>query len=205
MNTEIRPGYTTTGNGMEVYDVKAHIQRAFEQAEVGYPLRPREIQLAGRRDSIPSSSALTLDAVKAALQGALHHSPIEGIVVNYDSYGKLIAYRKGDLPASPGALNDPAVECCGRNAVNCDCHPLKVMMAETRAKLGNRAEEVTDRARDLAIALIASPGYSCDDVDIQGETLDNTVQTLFMLGFMLRPELMGHHEEALLGGTKEDA
>lgn len=203
MNTEMRPGYTTTGSGMEVYDIQAHIQRAFEGQPVGKTMRPREIQMRGRRDNIPSSKAVILDVIKARLRAALHYTPIEGIVVDYDFKGKLVAYRKGELPTSSGAINNPAVECCGRDAANCDCHPLAVMMAEARKALGDRAEEVTDRARDLAIALIASPGYTCDDVDINGDTLDGNVQTLFMLGFMLKPELMGHHEEALLGGNKE--
>jgi len=207
VNTEKpREGFMLTGSGVEVYDVKAHIQRAFEDMPIGKYLRPREIQVAGRRPLIRESNFVGLDVIKQRLRGALHGEPIEGIVVDYDTDGKLIAYRKA-LASSTGAFNDPTVECCGRDAADCDCHPLQIMMAETRKRLNEKvgslvADQIVNRARELAIALIASPGFTTDETDIHGVALGDTVQTLFTLGFMREPDLMSHHEEALL--NKQD-
>lgn len=288
-----RPGFTLVNN-VEIYDVRAHILRAFEGVPAGQYLRPREIQLLGRRDEISSSQGLLLDRIKVALRHAVEGATkIEGLVADYDATGKLIAYAKEEIVSTDKeptldnlkqavqegdntrarqilmsgdmglaaelnqhfkAFNDPTVECCGRDAADCDCPTfevgdmvcerpenrklpentfgkvtdvtngrvkvqwlnrnaapttgspdsfvkltdLAVMYADAYLALGDRAEEIEDRARELSISIIVTGGFDSQDSDMLGDAMGDTVQTHLMIAFMRQPEMMDHHEEAML-------
>lgn len=81
-------------------------------------------------------------------------------------------------------------------------HPMARMYYEALAVHGKDSEEVEDRARELAISIIVTGGYDSTDEDILGEPMGDMVQTALMLAFIRRPEMMDHHEEALLGASR---
>lgn len=79
-------------------------------------------------------------------------------------------------------------------------HPLSRMYYEALAIHGDKSEEIEDRARDLAIAIIVTGGFDCMDSDMLGDEMGDTVQTALMLAFVRQPEMMEHHEEAHMIG-----
>lgn len=45
-------------------------------------------------------------------------------------------------------------------------------------------EATADRARDVALAIIQASNLDCDSLDLMGEPVGDTVQTLLMTAFM---------------------
>lgn len=65
---------------------------------------------------------------------------------------------------------------------------------EVRARIARelgdkRLSDIEDMARDSAIDLIKRKGHGPTDVDLFGETVDNTVQAALMVAFMLFPDM----------------
>lgn len=87
------------------------------------------------------------------------------------------------------SLNDPTVECCGRDAADCDCHPLAVMYAKVKERHGGNGADVEDMAREVAIAVISTAGYGTEDTDIMGEPIGGFVQSLLMAAIMRVPAI----------------
>lgn len=64
------------------------------------------------------------------------------------------------------------------------------MYAEARHLNGCQADEVEDRARELAISIIVTGGFDSSDSDLGGDAMGDTVQTHLMVAFMRQPEMM---------------
>lgn len=186
----VRKGYRLTGSGFEVYDTKAHIKRAFEDLPIGASLNMKQIQDKGQRDDIPSSKSVLLSVIMVRVQALCEgRQSIEGLAGNYDDEGRCIVYKVMDEESMPKAINNPTVECCGRDVADCDCHPLAIMYAEARRKHGGPDCDMEEMAREVAIDLIVTSGYDSSDKDALGEPIGDTVQSLLMVALMRAPEI----------------
>lgn len=85
----LRPGYRLLSNGRQAYDIKAHINRAFEEVAPGVRLTVRDVLVAGQREDIPASYELGMGALVARL----HWMSPRGIVVERDEDGRTVAYK----------------------------------------------------------------------------------------------------------------
>lgn len=84
-----RAGHTFLPSGLEVYDVGAHILRAFEDLAPGVQLTIREVRLAGCREDVPKSWELGMGAITARL----HSNTLPNIKCERNSDGVTVAYK----------------------------------------------------------------------------------------------------------------
>lgn len=195
----VRKGYRLTGSGFEVYDIKAHIKRAFEGLPIGASLNMKQIQDRGQRDNIPASKSVLLSVIMVRVQALCEgRQAIEGLAGNYDSDGRCIVYKVMDQKSMPKAISNPKSECCGRDMADCDCHPLTIMYTEAlKSHKETRRQEAEELAREVAIDLIITSGLPEGARDMLGESMGDTVQSLLMVALLREPRIARVLEQIL--------
>lgn len=227
-----KPGHISSGWGTEIFDVSAHVRRAFEGMPVGKALTIAEVWGRGMRQAIPESASLDLGVVAQIMQMiAEGRARVPGVVGNYDDQGRTIAYATEeieykDLPLKPGdevvqapeyqkgpfrymigvveeadkdgltvLWNDPQFGRSGGGFQHfAKLDALGKMFIEAYQLNGDKADEVEDRARELAISMIIDGGFDSSDSDLGGDATGGTVQTHLMIAFMRQPEMMDNIE-----------
>lgn len=138
--------FVDRGDAGYTYDLDAHVMRAFEGVAIGVALTVPEIVKGGQHKEVIESLYVTYSTMHVVIQAVAEgRRKIAGLVGNYDGSGRLIAYL------SITSLNDPRVECCGRDAADCDCPP-----SGTEPNLANLKAAVGAGDNDTAKAILMS-------------------------------------------------
>lgn len=163
----------------------------------------RSAPLPGHRitpwgQEVRDESSPTLANLKAAIERGDNDAAKAILMSGAPSLGAEI--NEAMFPSD--SIHNPVVECCKRDAADCDCHPLAVMYVEARSKHrdrvgGDRTEEVEEMAREVAISVITEAGYGTHDRDFCGDPMGDTVQSLLMIAFMRVPSIGQVIEAAL--------